>query len=74
MTETLARTKVQLDLSESSMARLRRLKEKMDGSYADVVRNSLRLLEAVIEGHDGGQKFLVQDKDGTTRELLMFFE
>ncbi len=74
MTAVIARKKVQLDLSDSSMERLRWLKEKMDGSYADVVRNSLRLMEAVIKEHDDGKKFLVQDKAGKTSELMMFFE
>jgi hypothetical protein len=72
MTEAITRKKVQLDLSESSMDRLRRLKEKMEGSYADVIRNALKLLETVIKDHDDGSKFLVQDKDGNTRELLLF--
>jgi hypothetical protein len=74
MTGEVTRKKVQLELGESSLERLRWLKSKMDGSYADVVRNALRLFEAVVKEHDEGKKFLVQDTNGSTRELMMFFE
>lgn len=65
--------RVQLDLSEQSMERLLLLKHKTDSaSYAEVVRNALKLYEALIQKSESGNTFLIRDKDGKTSEYEIF--
>jgi hypothetical protein len=65
--------RVQLDFQEKSMLRLQSLKDKTEAaSYAEVVRNALRLYEAVIEEHEQGNTFLVQAPDKSTKEYVIF--
>ena len=65
--------RVQFDLPEKSMARLLTLKEKTEAtSYAEVVKNALRLYEAVIEEAEAGNKFFVRGDAGTEREYVVF--
>jgi hypothetical protein len=68
-----AHKRVQLDLPEKSMSRLLALKEKTEASsYVEVIKNALRLYEAVIEETDAGNTFLVKDKEGSTKEYVVF--
>lgn len=65
--------RVQLDLPEKSMGRLLVLKEKTEAaSYAEVIKNALRLYEAVIEETEAGNILLVRDREGRTREYVVF--
>jgi Arc/MetJ-type ribon-helix-helix transcriptional regulator len=67
-------TRVQLELPESSMERLRALREKTEASsYAEVIKNSLRLYEALIKEAEGGNQVYVKDKDGTEVAYRMVF-
>lgn len=65
--------RVQFDLPEKSMARLQELKSKTEAaSYAEVVKNALRLYEALIQETQAGNKFLVCDSAGSTKEYVIF--
>ena len=53
------KNRVQLDFAPRSMERLNALKLKTEASsYAEVVKNALRLYEALIEETDNGKQFL----------------
>lgn len=55
------------------MQRLLALKSKTEsGSYAEVVKNALRLYEAVIEQSEAGNTFLLKDQEGNLREYAIF--
>lgn len=65
--------RVQLDFAPRSMARLNALKAKTEAaSYAEVVKNALRLYEALIEETESGKQFLIRDKDGVVAPFRMF--
>lgn len=65
--------RVQLDLQDKSMARLQELKSKTEASsYAEVVKNALRLYEAVVAEAEAGNSFLVRAPSGETREYVVF--
>lgn len=65
-------TRVQLELAASSMTRLSELKDKTEAtSYAEVVKNSLRLYEDIIKKQDEGYTFLLK-KDGKEVEYRIF--
>lgn len=71
MTNTAKR--VQMDMPERSLARLQELKLKTEASsYAEVIKNSLRLYEALIAEAEQGSTFLVKTKEGTLKEFLVF--
>lgn len=55
------------------MQRLQALKNKTESvSYAEVVKNALRLYEAVIEQAEAGNTFFLKDKEGNEREYVIF--
>jgi len=55
------------------MERLNALKRKTEAaSYAEVVKNALRLYEALIEDTDAGKQFLVRDADGSVSPYRLF--
>lgn len=65
--------RVQLDLPERSLARLQELRGKTEASsYAEVIKNALRLYEAVVEETEAGNKFLVKTPSGETTEYRIF--
>ncbi len=67
-------TRVQLELPESSMERLKALREKTEASsYAEVIKNSLRLYEALIKEAEGGNQVYIKDKDGAEVSYRMIF-
>lgn len=67
------KNRVQFDLAPRSMERLNALKTKTEAaSYAEVVKNALRLYEALIEETESGKQFLVRDKDGVVSPYRMF--
>ncbi|MDA8248713.1 MAG: hypothetical protein M0Z28_05985 [Rhodospirillales bacterium] len=68
-----AKTRVQLDLSPRAMALLAELKEKTDAaSYAEVLKNAMKLYDGLISEVERGSEFLVRDKDGKVSEFRMF--
>jgi len=65
---------VQLELPEKSMERLTALKDATEAaSYAEVIKNALRLYEAVISETENGSEFLIMRKDGTVAPYVIFF-
>ncbi len=67
-------TRVQLELSEKSFGRLQALKETTEAaSYAEVIRNALRLYEGLIREEQAGNTLSIQTKDGKKRELHPVF-
>ncbi len=69
----LKKSRIQLDLAPRSVDRLNKLKLKTESSsYAEVIKNSLQLYEALIEIAEDGNEFLVRDKNGKITELKMF--
>jgi dihydroxyacid dehydratase/phosphogluconate dehydratase len=67
-------TRVQIELPEASMERLKALKEKTEAtSYAEVTKNAFKLYERMIELAESGSVLLVRDKKGNTKELELFF-
>jgi hypothetical protein len=65
--------RVQFDVSSRSMERLTALKDKIEAnSYAEVVKNALRLYEALIEEVEKGSQFLVRDSEGNLSPFRMF--
>jgi len=65
--------RVQLDFAPRAMERLNALKAKTEASsYAEVVKNALRLYEGLIEEVESGKQFLVRDKDGVVSPFRMF--
>jgi hypothetical protein len=48
-----------------AMERLQRLKEKSEAaSYAEVIRNALRVFEALVEEHEKGAEFSLKRANG----------
>jgi hypothetical protein len=71
--KTTKTTRVQLELPETSMGRLSSLKDVTEAmSYAEVIKNALRLYEAVIEEAQKGGEFFIKRKDGTSVPYLVF--
>ena len=72
-TEAPKKNRVQLDFAPRSMERLNVLKAKTEAaSYAEVVKNALRLYEALIEETEDGKQFLVRDKNGVVAPFRLF--
>jgi Arc/MetJ-type ribon-helix-helix transcriptional regulator len=68
-----ATTRVQLEMPPQAMDRLQRLKERTEAaSYAEVIRNALRLFEALIEEHGKGAEFALRRPDGETVAYKIF--
>lgn len=66
-------TRVQLEMPPKSMERLAHLKDVTEASsYAEVIRNALRLYESMIEEVEDGHDVLVRDKDGRTTTYKIF--
>ncbi len=66
-------TRVQLEMPPQAMERLQRLKEKTEAaSYAEVIRNALRLFEALVEEHEKGSEFALKRADGETMAYKIF--
>ncbi len=66
-------TRVQLELPPQAMERLQRLKEKTEAaSYAEVIRNALRILEALVDEHEKGAEFTLRRPDGEAIAYKIF--
>lgn len=58
--------RVQVDMPAKSLERLRNLMVLTEaGSYAEVMKNALRLYEGMIQEVEAGHKILVQTESGT---------
>jgi len=67
------KNRVQFDLPPRSLDRLNALKLKTEASsYAEVLKNALRLYEALIEEAEKGNEFLIRNEDGTITPYRMF--
>ncbi len=68
-----ATTRVQLELPPQAMDRLQRLKERTEAaSYAEIIRNALRLFEALVEEHEEGAEFSLKRANGETIAYKIF--
>ena len=71
--KTAKKNRVQLDFAPKAMERLNALKAKTEAtSYAEVVKNALRLYEALIEETESGKQFLVKDEAGAIAPFRLF--
>jgi hypothetical protein len=71
--QKVKKDRVQLDFAPRAMARLNALKVKTEASsYAEVVKNALRLYEALIEETESGKQFLVRGQDGVVAPFRLF--
>ena len=68
-----ATTRVQLEMPPQAMDRLQRLKDRTEAaSYAEVIRNALRLFEALVDEHEKGAEFSLKRADGETIAYKIF--
>jgi hypothetical protein len=68
-----AKVRVQLDLAPRSLERLNALKDKTEASsYAEVVKNALKLYEGLIEEVEAGKQFLIRDENGVVAPYRLF--
>jgi Arc/MetJ-type ribon-helix-helix transcriptional regulator len=66
-------TRVQLEMPPQAMERLQRLKERTEAaSYAEVIRNALRLFEALVDEHEKGSEFALKRTSGETMAYKIF--
>lgn len=66
-------TRVQLEMPPVAMERLSRLKEKTEAaSYAEVIRNALRVFEALLDEHEKGAEFQLKRANGETVAYKIF--
>jgi len=65
MTNKIKTTRVQVEMPESSMERLKRLQVKTEAaSYAQVLKNALQLYEAIVEEQEKGSEIYLKRPDG----------
>lgn len=63
-------TRVQLELHEASMKRLKLLREESEASsYAEVIKTALRLYEGLREDTKDGSELLLRKPSGETLTL-----
>ena len=66
-------TRVQLEMPPQAMERLQKLKDRTEAaSYAEVIRNALRLFEALGEEHEKVAEFSLRRPDGETVQYKIF--
>lgn len=66
-------TRVQLEMPPQAMERLQRLKERTEAaSYAEVIRNALRLYEAMVAEAEQGREFAIKSPDGVIAPYRIF--
>jgi hypothetical protein len=66
-------TRVQLEMPPQAMERLQRLKDKTEAaSYAEVIRNALRVFEALVTEHEGGAEFYLKRPTGESVAYKIF--
>ena len=66
-------TRVQLEMPPQAMERLQKLKDRTEAaSYAEVIRNALRLFEALVDEHEKGAEFSLKRADGEVVQYKIF--
>jgi hypothetical protein len=66
-------TRVQLEMPPQAMDRLQKLKDRTEAaSYAEVIRNALRLFEALVDEHEKGAEFSLKRPDGEIVQYKIF--
>jgi hypothetical protein len=71
--EGRATTRVQLEMPPQAMDRLQRLKERTEAaSYAEVIRNAIRLYEALVAEAEKGHEFAIKSPDGIIAPYRIF--
>ena len=66
-------TRVQLEMPPQAMVRLQKLKDRTEAaSYAEVIRNALRLFEALVDEHEQGSEFMMKRADGEIVQYRVF--
>lgn len=71
---TKSTTRVQLEMPPSSYERLKSLRDKTEAtSFAEVIKNSLRLYEALVEEAERGNELYIKDTDGKEVAYRMLF-
>ncbi len=66
-------TRVQLEMPTQAMLRLQRMKERTEAaSYAEVIRNALRLFEALMDEHEKGSEFSLKRPNGEVVQYKIF--
>ena len=67
------RKRLTVVLPERSMQRLNALVERTESSsYTEVLKNALRLYEALVEEASAGNEFLVREPDGRLKSYKIF--
>ena len=65
--------RLNIDLPPRSSERLERLKEMTEASsYVEVIRNAIRLYEALVMEGANGNTIMIREKDGTIGPLHVF--
>ena len=68
-----ATTRVQLEMPPQAMERLQKMKDRTEAaSYAEVIRNALRLFEALVDEHEKGSEFSLKRADGEVVQYKIF--
>jgi len=68
-----ATTRVQLEMPPQAMVRLQKMKDRTEAaSYAEVIRNALRLFEALVDEHEKGGEFSLKRPDGEVVQYKIF--
>lgn len=66
-------TRVQVEFPKRSFQRLIALKEKTEAaSYAEVMKNALRLYEEIILEYEKGNTLMIRTQHGETKEYKIF--
>jgi hypothetical protein len=66
-------TRVQLEMPPQAMVRLQKMKDRTEAaSYAEVIRNALRLFEALVEEHEKGSEFSLKRPNGEVVQYKIF--
>ena len=64
---------MQLDLPPKAFERLVKLKVDTEAvTYAEVIRNALKLYAAAVEQYEAGNEFMIKRPDGTIMPALIF--
>jgi dihydroxyacid dehydratase/phosphogluconate dehydratase len=71
-TDKIESKRIQMDLAPKALSRLKRLQDTTEAaSYAEVVRNALRLYEVLVEEHEKGANFKIE-KNGNLADFHVF--
>ena len=66
-------TRVQLEMPPQAMARLQKMKDRTEAaSYAEVIRNALRVFEALVDEHEKGSDFFLKRANGEIVNYKIF--